>query len=154
MKGSTYFALAILLLAIVTVFLSLRITGFKAQFLPLTIGIALGLSALARLFVELRETRAAEGVGERIKSIPIKATSIILSAIWLIGFFLMIYLIGFPLAIFLFVTAYVRLHGRGWIKSTALGLATGGFVYLMFSYFMGLDLYRGVLWLSLSRLLP
>ncbi len=154
MKGSTYFVLAILLLMIVTILFSLQIPSFKAKLLPLVLSIAIAIFAIARLFVELREKVAEESSGKETKLVPTKAKPITATSAWFIGFFLMIYLVGFPLAIFLFVTAYFKLHHRGWIKSIALGLGMGVFIYVGFDFLLGVDLYEGVLYIPLYRFLP
>jgi len=154
MRSSTYFALAVLLLAIVTIILSLRMTDFKAQLLPLAVGIGLALSAIARIVAELRERGTREGVATKPGSSSVMVKSILTSGAWLISFFVMIYLIGFSLAIVLFVTSYLKVHHRGWIQSAALGLLAGGFVYAVFDYALGLDLHQGVLLVSLFGLRP
>ncbi|MFC2060873.1 tripartite tricarboxylate transporter TctB family protein [Chloroflexota bacterium] len=154
MKGSTYFLLAILLLMLVTVYLSLQITSTKAQLLPLTISIAIALLALGGLFVETRKKPAKESSVKETRAAPIKVKLLTVTAAWFIGFVLMIYLIGFPLAIFLFVTAYLKLHNKGWIRSVALGLGMGIFIYVGFDFLLGVDLYRGVIYIPLYRFLP
>ena len=154
MKGSTYFALSILLLAIVTIILSLQIATFKAKFLPLVLATAIVLFAIARLFVELRGKEAKKSVAEETDSAPIKPIPMIITGAWFVGFFTMIYLVGFPVAIFLFVTAYVKMHHRGWIKSLAFGLGTMVCTYVGFDYLLGLHLYEGVLMIHLFHLGP
>jgi hypothetical protein len=151
MKGSTYFVLMILLLAVTTIILSLQIPTFKARFLPLMIGIAIALFAVIRLLVELTAKEERASAAKETVSAPIQPIPMIITSAWLVGFFLMIYLVGFPLGIFLFVTGYIKVRRYGWIKSIAIGFVTTTITYVGFDYVLGLHLYKGVLFSYLFR---
>jgi Tripartite tricarboxylate transporter TctB family len=51
---------------------------------------------------------------------------------WIVGFYLLIVTIGFPIAVPLFVLAYSRFYGAGWPLSAILGAIAWGFVYGVF----------------------
>jgi Tripartite tricarboxylate transporter TctB family len=51
---------------------------------------------------------------------------------WLVGLFAAIHVIGFPIALPLFVLMYCRTYGGGWLLSFALSLVTFGFLYGVF----------------------
>ena len=51
---------------------------------------------------------------------------------WLIGLFAAIHVIGFPLALPLFVFLYCKTYGGGWLLSVALSSSTFGFLYGVF----------------------
>jgi hypothetical protein len=51
---------------------------------------------------------------------------------WLWGLFAAIHLIGFPIALPLFVLIYVRLYGGRWIAACILACGTWGFLYGVF----------------------
>ncbi|MFC2060541.1 tripartite tricarboxylate transporter permease [Chloroflexota bacterium] len=148
-KGNTYFLMVILLLAIVTICLSLQITSFKAQLLPLIISIALAILAVAGLSAELKRKVAKE---KETKAVAIKVD--LITAAWLLGFGLLIFLVGIPLAAFLFIAAYLKLHNNGWLRSVAFGLGLGIFTYVVFEFLFRVDLYRGVLDIPFYRFLP
>lgn len=48
---------------------------------------------------------------------------------WLWGLFFAIHLLGFPIALPLFVLLYVKLNGGGWLTSVLLTALTWGFLY-------------------------
>jgi putative tricarboxylic transport membrane protein len=51
---------------------------------------------------------------------------------WIVGFYLLIVTIGFPVAVPLFVLVYSKLYGAGWALSTMLSAIAWGFVYGIF----------------------
>jgi len=65
---------------------------------------------------------------------------------WLAGLFLAIHLIGFPLALPLFVFLYVRSYGGGWLPSLVLSGATWGFLYGVFAQVLSVVWPKPWLW--------
>ncbi len=51
---------------------------------------------------------------------------------WIIGFFAAIHVIGFPVAVPVFVFSYTKAYGGSWILSALLGALSWGFVYFLF----------------------
>jgi len=51
---------------------------------------------------------------------------------WLWGLFFAIHLIGFPIALPVFVFSYVKLYGGGWLGSVLLTAFTWGFLYAIY----------------------
>jgi putative tricarboxylic transport membrane protein len=51
---------------------------------------------------------------------------------WIVGFFLLIHLIGFPIAVPLFVLAYSKFYGARWRLSIGLSALAWSFVYGVF----------------------
>jgi hypothetical protein len=51
---------------------------------------------------------------------------------WIIGFYLLIVTIGFPIAVPLFVFAYSKFYGAGWALCIMLSAIAWGFVYGVF----------------------
>lgn len=51
---------------------------------------------------------------------------------WIIGFIVLIQLIGFLYAIPVFVLSYAKTYGGGWLLSTLLAIFAGSFVYGIF----------------------
>jgi len=56
--------------------------------------------------------------------------------VWLWGLFLAIHLIGFPIALPLFVFSYVKLYGGRWITALLLTGLTWGFLYGLYDYLL------------------
>ena len=64
----------------------------------------------------------------------------------MIGFFILIWLVGFLLAVPLYVFLSLKLLGRlRWLRSALITLTVWGFVYMVFEYAMSLHLFRGIL---------
>ena len=55
---------------------------------------------------------------------------------WLIGLYLFIWLIGFMIAVPLFVFAYTKFYGARWITSITLSAVAGGFIYGLFEHLL------------------
>jgi len=55
---------------------------------------------------------------------------------WLWGLFFAIHLIGFPIALPLFVFSYVKLYGGGWLTALLLSVLTWGFLYGLYDYLL------------------
>ena len=55
---------------------------------------------------------------------------------WLWGLFFAIHLIGFPIALPLFVFLYVKLYGGSWLTTIILTAATWGFLYGIYDYLL------------------
>lgn len=51
---------------------------------------------------------------------------------WIVGFYLLIVTLGFPIAVPLFVLAYSKFYGAGWLPGIALSSIAWGFVYGVF----------------------
>jgi len=55
---------------------------------------------------------------------------------WLWGLFFAIHLIGFPIALPLFVFLYVKLYGGAWLTTIILTAVTWGFLYGIYDYLL------------------
>jgi hypothetical protein len=55
---------------------------------------------------------------------------------WLWGLFFAIHLIGFPIALPLFVFFYVKLYGGGWLTAVLLTALTWTFLYGIYDYLL------------------
>jgi hypothetical protein len=53
---------------------------------------------------------------------------------WLWGLFFAVHLIGFPIALPLFVFLYVKLYGGNWLTTVFLTALTWGFLYGIYDY--------------------
>ncbi|MBI4633396.1 MAG: tripartite tricarboxylate transporter TctB family protein [Deltaproteobacteria bacterium] len=62
---------------------------------------------------------------------------------WLVGFGLMIYLLGFFVAIPLYVFAYMKSHGSRWWASLITGALLPAFCYGIFVLLLEMKLHRG-----------
>ena len=133
----------------------------KARLVPLMVGIPTLVLALLSLIGEafpklLRSLdvnpRGFGGgkLGNEIrleKKLEMELTRrVLIQSVWLIGFFALIYLVGFLISIPVFAILFLRIHGKvGWVETLAIAAITWGFIFAMFETFMKVALFKGVL---------
>jgi putative tricarboxylic transport membrane protein len=132
--------------------------SFKTGFFPLAVAIPLVILALLHLVLQLfgaPETAGgpaveAEFSNEVAPEVARRRVVAIFS--WIAGFILLVYLVGFPLAVPLFIFLYLKLQSReSWFFSVALtGIAWGCF-YMLFQRVVQLQFEDGLIqtWLGL-----
>jgi len=129
--------------------------GIKTALYPRTIAVPLLVLALAEFVFSLRERPAARGqamdftLSEGVEpKVALRRTVGIFA--WILGFFAMIVLLGFPIAVPLFVFAYLRSAAKApWILTLVLvavawGVFNGLFVRLLHLPFLPGLLLRGL----------
>ena len=124
---------------------------WKAALFPLAIGIPLFcLAAVEALWAFFGGEPAARGAELEIAP-PGRSTWIALA--WMLGFFAAIVLIGFPLAVPLFVLLYLKLQGgEGWTLSIITTVTVAAVFYGLFDAMLHLPFPPGLLlsWLGLA----
>ena len=125
---------------------------WKAALFPLVIGIPLFAMALAEaLWVLFGSTpEPAEGT-ELAAASPGRA--VLVGGAWMLAFFAAIILLGFPIAVPLFVLLYLKLQGgEGWVLSIVITAAVWGVFYGLFDALLHLPFPSGLLldWLGLA----
>jgi Tripartite tricarboxylate transporter TctB family len=110
--------------------------SIRASIIILVLG-GIGLAlAVAQLFSDIKTLRSEE---------PAKVLTMEAPALesygrwgssetwaWILGFYAIIHLVGFPLAVPLFVFSYTKVYGGGWLLSALLAVVSWGFVYSLF----------------------
>lgn len=142
LKPSSYLLIFILLLMVFTIGVALTFRHFEAKLLPLLLGgtiLVLGGMELSR---ELRRKEAAPPPEERAR---LSLRRVVSPLVWLVGFLVVIYLLGFFIAIPLFVLAYVRWRGRSWVTAVVFALIMGSLIYGIFELGLKAQLYRGLI---------
>jgi hypothetical protein len=115
---------------------------WKAALFPLVIGIPLFCLAATELlwafFGTEEKPEATDAVGRR---------RVALVAAWMLAFFAAIALLGFPIAVPLFVFLYLKLQGgEGWTMSIVLTVAVFAVFYGLFDALLHLPFPAGWLW--------
>ncbi len=135
--------------------LSVRMEYITTKLLPILIGsIAFILAGigLAREIRVVNRQRVTEAEGETItkEKAGEGLRGYLLTGAWVLGFFLAIYLLGFLIAMPLFVLTYMKTHGTRWLTTIILTILTPLFIYGLFELALGITLYRGLLfrWLG------
>jgi hypothetical protein len=127
----------------------------KAKLFPLVIGIPLFCLAAAEALWTLFGAGAPEGQAKDFQLSEGK-DSLRLTAVavgWMLGFFAAVVLLGFPVAVPLFVLAYLKLQGReGWVLSMVMTAAVWGIFYGLFDRLLHIPFPTGwaLSWLGLS----
>ena len=129
---------------------------WKAKLFPLVIGIPLFCLATAEalwIVFGRRGTRQAAAdfqlSTDQAPEVARRRTAI--AAAWTVGFFVLIVLLGFQIAVPVLVFAYLKLQGKeGWIFTTVFTAAVWGFFYGLFDLLLHLPFPPGVLleWLG------
>ena len=156
-KGHVLFSLFLIAVAAYAVHSALRWT-FKAALFPLSVSIPLIVLAAAQLLLDLfGRTETANGPALDMELATDvtpevarrRATGIFL---WVAGFIMLVFLLGFPIAVPLFILSYLRLQSRvGWWQSISLTAAAWGFFYTVFQRLIYLPFEAGLVqsWLGL-----
>jgi hypothetical protein len=148
-KPICYVLLGIIIFAVIFLFTSLSYVPIKVKLLPsLASGLVLVLSVVL-LGLELsaahRNKTKADGEytdedGEAISPLP----GNLISFAWLVGLVIGIYLIGFLISIPIWIIAYLKVRGKGWLMSLALATGTTAIIYILFIVLLQADLYEGI----------
>ena len=126
----------------------------KAALFPLAIGIPLFCLAAAEALWTLFGSQRADGGEARDFQLSIgkdTAWRTLVASGWILAFFAAIVLLGFPIAVPLFVFLYLRLQGReGWVVTIAMTAAVAGVFYGLFDATLHLPFPAGwvVSWLG------
>ncbi len=149
--GKAFFLLLILALLIVMLFTTLRMSMFSAKLLPVII---IGMTFVFAATVLVKELRGGKASTE-VETAPAEAgtattaveehAGYLAAALWVGGFFLATYLLGFTVAIAAFVIAYLKMHNSGWFRSITYSVLTTAVIYVLFQRLMGIDMYPGVI---------
>jgi hypothetical protein len=128
---------------------------WKAKLFPLVIGIPLFCLAVAEALWALygRSTRQAATDFQLSADQPpeVARRRTLVAAAWTVGFFVLIVLLGFQIAVPVLVFAYLKLQGKeGWIFTIVFTAAVWGFFYGLFDLLLHLPFPPGVLlgWLG------
>lgn len=125
---------------------------WKAALFPLVIGVPLfAMAAAEALWCFFGSSEAPANEMELAAESPGRA--VLVGAGWMLAFFAAILLVGFPIAVPLFVFLYLKLQGgEGWVLSIVMTAAVWGVFYGLFDALLHLPFPSGWLldWLGLA----
>jgi len=156
-KGRILFSLVLIAIGVYAVYAAWGWT-FKARLFPLAVSIPLMALAAAQLLLDLfGKAETASGPALELEfeaNVPpdVAWRRVIGMLLWIAGFILLVFLLGFPVAIPLFVFSYLWLQGEaGWWQSLGLTAAAWGFFHMVFQRLVNLPFEAGALqsWLGL-----
>jgi hypothetical protein len=127
---------------------------WKAALFPLVIGIPLFCLATTEFLWTLLGAPPQAAANEvELSTDAVARRRVLQVAGWMLAFFAAIALLGFPIAVPLFVFLYLRLQGgEGWIMSIVITVATSAVFYGLFDALLHLPFPSGWLldWLGLA----
>ncbi|MFH1003529.1 MAG: tripartite tricarboxylate transporter TctB family protein [Chloroflexota bacterium] len=149
-EGRAYFILFLVVVGLYCIISSLAFARVQAKAIPLAVASLVFILATMEL---VRVLRTGNQAATRVKAEP-KEDSIALNTqlrrfglalAWVVGFSLGVYLVGFVIAMPVFVFSYLKSKGRGWLISAVLAVLTIALIYGMFQIGLRSSLYRGIL---------
>jgi hypothetical protein len=150
-KGRVVFCIFLIAIAAYAMRSALNWT-FKAALFPLTVSIPLMILAAIQLLLEIfskGETTAGPAVDiEFAADVPpeVARRRAVGAFLWVGGFILLVYVVGFPVAVPIFIFSYLSMQGRvGWWLSATLTACAWGFFYGLFQYLLHLPFEDGLI---------
>lgn len=156
-KGRILFGLFLIVVGAYAVHSALG-WSFKTALFPLSVSIPLIILAAAQLLLDLfgkAETASGPAIDlELAADVPpdVARRRVIGMFFWVAGFILLVFLLGFPIAVPLFILCYLRLQSHeSWWLSLSLTAFAWGFFYGIFERLIHLRFEDGLLqtWLGL-----
>ena len=141
-------AIFFLLLGIFGITHSLTFHYWESMVLPLTISSLIVILAAVEASKELRHQdnseTAVEGESGTESTNKVKIKRLGLTFSWAAGFSLVIYLLGFYIAVPIFALAYLKWRRRSWLTATIFAIAMLAFIYVVFNIGLKVTLFRGL----------
>ena len=144
---SVYFDVFMLFTMAVIFMLALDLEYFDLKLLPLMVsGAGFILMAIGLMNTVWARRKAGAAQGDEA---PGQSSGTyfryLREGLWLVGFFAAIYLVGFPLAMLLFITAYLKTNRVTWAPSLAAGIIGTAVLFCVFNYLLEVQLYPGLI---------
>lgn len=144
LKPGSYFIMVIMAVSLAVILGALTLEYQSIKVLPIIVGSIVFILAAITLIRDLWAKEKPKGAVEQGE----KETELRRywpTAAWIASFALAIYLLGFLIAIPLFILSYLKLQGRGWLRGIIIAGITTSLVYLAFELALQVKLYRGLL---------
>lgn len=118
---------------------------WKAALFPLVIGIPLfALAAAEALWTLFGQAVSKSEIEVALTTEPAARRRVLIVAAWILGFFATVVLLGFPIAVPLFLLLYLKLQGgEGWVMTIAVTVAVTAAFYGLFDALLHLPFPSG-----------
>jgi hypothetical protein len=157
LSGHTGFSIFLILIAGYVIYAASH-WSFKTGFFPLAVAIPLVILSVAHLFLEIFAP-AEQASGPAVEAefsteVPpeVARQRVIAVFSWIAGFILLVFLLGFRMAVLVFIFSYLKIQSQvSWLRSTALTAATWAFFYVVFQRLVHLQFEDGIIqtWLGM-----
>jgi Tripartite tricarboxylate transporter TctB family len=156
-KGNFVFCIFLIAIAAYAIFAA---TGwsFKTKLFPLAVGIPLLTLLVIQLLLmiggkEQTGESAAMDIDFSIEVPPEVARRRVFGIFgWIVGFIVLVYLLGFPSTVPLFIFLYLKFQSNiGWLTTVAITVVTWGSFYLLFQSLVHIQFEAGAIqsWLGM-----
>jgi Tripartite tricarboxylate transporter TctB family len=156
-KGGLFFCVFLIAVASYAIFAA---TGwsFKTKLFPLAVSIPLLVLATVQfLLMILGKEETGEGAAMDVDFSTDIAPEVVRHRVlsifgWIIAFIALVYLIGFPLTVPLFIFLYLKFQSEvGWLGTVVITAATWGCFYLLFQSLVHIQFESGAIqtWLGM-----
>lgn len=150
MRPGSYFLIFLILVAVMFTVLSLGFPVLEAKLVALIFGptvIILGVIQLLRESLGKEKVETVETEGQLPQEM--EAGTILRRcgnlAAWLGGLAVIIYLLGFLVAIPLYILSYLKWHGIKWLAAIITAALTTAIIYGVMEVFLKVTLWRGLI---------
>ncbi len=146
-KMGIYFLLVIIVLMLAVFTISASYQYLTAKLLPMTLSGSILVLAVVAVVRDIRgkKTALAETDAVHAKRAEGFSRRYLVEAGWIVGFALAIFLLGFMIAIPLFIISYLKAHGRRWLTAIVMAAVMTVVSYGIFGYFLEIRLYPGLI---------
>ena len=155
-KGRLAFTALLLIFALVIIITSLSYDP-RARMVPILVGLAtliMGvpvvvneihpLRLLSKLDVSLMKEFGQGAPSEQPKE-QVSGKGLLGLIAWVVGFFVLIFLVGFHGGMLIFTLSFIKVRGRAsWPKAIIAAVVLWGIIFLMFEVAMGFRLFKGL----------
>jgi hypothetical protein len=151
MKGGVYIPVVLIVVMGIATAIAAGYPYLQAKIVPMLVGAAILLLSLVQLTKELRGNKKSGPVmklkaeDEEEKREDISPRSFVLEGCWMVGFFFIIYLLGFIGGIGVFTALYAGTHKTRWPIAVGLGFSMAVLSYALFSYTADTELFPGII---------
>ena len=154
-RSGSYFLIVIMVIMLATIGGALSYPRFATKLLPVVFASLILVLAMVEFIRESRAKSESDTIimddetGVREQA-TVAWSSYLVHGSWVAGFALGIYLLGFLIAIPIFLVAYMRRLGTGWRTTILVTIVLPGILYALFERVLHIILYRGLLltWLG------
>ncbi|MBI4185932.1 MAG: tripartite tricarboxylate transporter TctB family protein [Chloroflexi bacterium] len=150
LRGSSYLYPVIMAIALAVIGLALPMKYPESKLLPLLISSLVFVLSGIGLWKGI-SARGVSGANIGKGEITVQEAAreswggYLIVGAWVMGFSLTIYVLGFLVAIPLFVFTYMRSHGTRWYVAIIYAVVATAFMYGIFERLLGVTLYRGLI---------
>lgn len=150
LRASSYWLIGLMVVAAVVLIISSREERLFVILLPVICSscvLVLGGIQLAREILADGRPEIIVG-GEEVEGVQQDKADVrkyLVTGAWIVGIVIAIYLLGFLIAIPLFVLSYIKWAGKRWRTAVIFSASTAAIIYYGFSILLRIRLYEGLL---------